>query len=343
MSNDEHYGEEELTAAGWDSIDAKTSELYPGVEPFHYGTIIKWSMGGPDPLDGVSIFRNSGDLEHWHYISYGLTELYGKESDNDEFSGYGFEFTFRLAAQAGEDQPPTWPIGLMQNLARYVFQTGNVFDYGHRIPLNSPICKDEDTLLCGAMFAVDPQLGVCQSENGQFTFLQIIGTTSDELDAAEAWNTKRFIEILAQHNPLMVTDLRRRSIMETPAIADLVKSETEKDGSSCGTLYVGDSEISTENGAKSGRELTFKLVPKDFSSVRRLIAGRLLHGRQLTLVSPDSSLLLVPAEQSDWKDEEDGYVISMSPSLVQDVLSALDSVKPRANFADLKNFVIATK
>lgn len=344
MTIDEQNGEEEFSTVGWDSIDSKVSDLYPGVEPFHYGTIIKWSVGGPDPLDGVSIFRNPGPPEHWHYVSYGLTELYSKESENEEFSGYGFEFTFRLAARSGEDTPPTWPIGLMQNLARYVFQTGNVFDYGHRIPLNSPICKGDDTLLCGAMFALDPQLGVCQSDNGQFSFLQIIGTTGDELDAAEAWNTKKFIDILAQDNQLMVTELGRKSILDNSAISSLVRSETEKDGSSCGTLYVGDSEIGTENGAKSTRELTFRLLTKDFASVRRLIAGRLLHGRQLTLVSPDSSLLLIPAERSEWKEEEEeGYVLSMSPVLVQDVLSALDAVKPRSNFADLKDFVIATK
>lgn len=340
---DDINGDEDFSAPGWDSIDAKLNELYPGVEPFHYGTIVKWSVGGPDPLDGVSIFRNPGPPDHWHFISYGLTELYDKESDNEEFSGYGFEFTFRLMAQQGEDQPPTWPIGLMQNLARYVFQTGNVFDYGHRIPLNSPILKGADTLLCGAMFAIDPQLGVMQSENGQYTFLQIIGTTADELDAAEAWNTKKFIDILAKDNPLMVSDLARRSFMDDPAIANLVQQGIESEGSSCGTLYVGDSEIGTEDSSPTTRALTFKLLPKDFASVRRLIAGRLLHGRQLTLVSQESSMLLMPADKSAWDDEEDGYVVRMSPNLVRDVLKALDAGKPRASFSDLQDFVIASK
>lgn len=41
-------------------------------------------MGGPDPLDFISMYSNEGDkerdiAEHWHYISFGLTDLYGDE------------------------------------------------------------------------------------------------------------------------------------------------------------------------------------------------------------------------------------------------------------------------
>ncbi len=343
MSND-NGEDQDFVAAGWDSIDASLTVLYPGVEPTHYGTIVKWALGGPDPLDGVSIFRNAGPPDHWHYVSYGLTELYVKESETEEFSGYGFEFTFRLAIESGEEEetPPTWPIGLMQNLARYVFQTGNVFDYGHRIPLNSPILKGSQTLLCGAMFVVDPELGIVESPNGQYCFLQIIGTTSDELDAAEAWNTKKFIDILARENKLLVTSLHRPSIMDNPEVATLIKEGIEKDGSTCGTLYVGDSEI-LEEREEASPELTFKVLEKDVASVRRLIAGRLLHGRQLTLVSPESSLVLVPADFCDWNKGNEGFVVNMSANLVKNVLSALDSGEKRCSFDELKDFVIATK
>jgi suppressor of fused len=336
--------ETEFFAPGWDSIDEKLAELYPGVEPFHYGTIVKWAMGGPDPLDGVSIFRNPGPPDHWHYVSYGLTELYEKESETKEFSGYGFEFTFRLAVEPGEDeQPPTWPIALMQNLARYVFQTGNVFDYGHRIPLGGPIDK-ANTLLCGAMFVVDRQLGIAESKNGNYSFLQVIGTTADELDAAEAWNTKKFIDLLSKDNELLVTKIHRKSVLDNPEIAKLVDQGTEKDGSSCGTLYVGDSEIVEEKTAKA-TQLSFRVLAKDVASVRRLIAGRLLHKRQLTLVSPDSAIVLLPADESNWKEDEEehGFLINLSPNLVKDILLKLDIGEKRSTFDELKNFVVEIK
>lgn len=39
-------------------------------------------LGGPDPLDYISMYANPGDENrgippHWHYISYGLSDLHG--------------------------------------------------------------------------------------------------------------------------------------------------------------------------------------------------------------------------------------------------------------------------
>ena len=45
---------------GWDAIDKAVDVLYPGAEPLHFGTVLKASMGGPDPLDGISIYQNKG-------------------------------------------------------------------------------------------------------------------------------------------------------------------------------------------------------------------------------------------------------------------------------------------
>jgi hypothetical protein len=44
-------------APGWDAIDAALDSLYGGREPLHYGTIVRFAAGGPDPLDGISVQR----------------------------------------------------------------------------------------------------------------------------------------------------------------------------------------------------------------------------------------------------------------------------------------------
>ena len=63
---------------GWDAIDEEAKRIYPGQDnPKHYAALIKWRFGGPDPLDGISIF-DGGD--YWHFVTYGLSELYEKES-----------------------------------------------------------------------------------------------------------------------------------------------------------------------------------------------------------------------------------------------------------------------
>ena len=73
-------------ALGWDAVTAEFERVYPGqTNPKHYGTLIKWALGGKDPLDGISIY-DGGD--YWHFVTYGMTELYEKEGDNDDISGF---------------------------------------------------------------------------------------------------------------------------------------------------------------------------------------------------------------------------------------------------------------
>ena len=47
-------------------------------------------------MDGVEIWKSEHGIPHWHYVTYGFTELYEKKSEDPEVSGYGFELTFRL-------------------------------------------------------------------------------------------------------------------------------------------------------------------------------------------------------------------------------------------------------
>jgi len=45
---------------GWDAINAALEPHYGDQEPLHWGTIVRWPMGGPDPLDGLSAYRAPG-------------------------------------------------------------------------------------------------------------------------------------------------------------------------------------------------------------------------------------------------------------------------------------------
>ena len=44
----ETFSEDE--SVGWDAIDAELEKLYGDTEPRHYGSIIKYWMGGEVPL-----------------------------------------------------------------------------------------------------------------------------------------------------------------------------------------------------------------------------------------------------------------------------------------------------
>ena len=83
MENDiEKNTEEEVYAPGWDAITNEFDRIYPGqTNPKHYAPMIKYEFGGNDPLRGISVY-DAGDS--WHFVSYGLTELYEKKSPNKE-------------------------------------------------------------------------------------------------------------------------------------------------------------------------------------------------------------------------------------------------------------------
>ena len=41
---------------GWDAINAALAPLYAGQEPRHFGTALPYTLGGQDPLDGISVY-----------------------------------------------------------------------------------------------------------------------------------------------------------------------------------------------------------------------------------------------------------------------------------------------
>ncbi len=91
-------------APGWDAIDAALEPLYRGRPPKHYGSLVPYRLGGPDPIHGISAWFNAAPSPHWHFVTYGFTELWGKESEDAEVSGFGFELTFRLARAEDEEE-----------------------------------------------------------------------------------------------------------------------------------------------------------------------------------------------------------------------------------------------
>jgi hypothetical protein len=290
---------EDDAAPGWDAIDAPLAPLYGEQEPQHWGTIIKWMLGGPDPLDGISAYRNDGPPQHWHFVSYGMTDLYLKESENPDVSGWGFEFTFRLARRADEEAPPIWAINYLQNLARYVFKSGNPFDHGHHIDSNGPIAGGVATNITAALFYRDPQLPPIDTPHGQVTFLQIVGITDDELEICRGWNTISFADLMRETNPLLVTDLARSSLLADESIAARVAEGQERDGSSSTGTFV-DKLSWTRAGAKYVVTITAKCA----NALIQHLRGRILHGRSFDLQGAEQTVVLV-ASDADGVDEAD--------------------------------------
>lgn len=322
-------GESELEQAGFDAISSKLAALYPGQKEFHYGVLIPYSLGGEDPLDGIGVYKSENGIPHWHYTTYGFTELYEKESDDPGTSGYGFELTFRLK-RGDEEQPPVWPMNLLQNLARYVFSSGNVFGPGHHMSCNGPIALEEDTLLTALGFRIDPELGEQDTPNGHMAFLQAVGITEGEMDAMMCWNGEKFLAALEEHLPLCVTNLSRSSQMDDPAFRIAWQTGMERDGSSTGFLYMDELGVQMDEG-----QVTLRLGAGHDRTLVNMLRARVGKGRELFLQGSDAVVLFHPGEQAGMGVENGVTALTLPEDALKELCSTL---QPHAGTYTLSTF-----
>jgi suppressor of fused len=190
-------------APGWDAIDAAMKTVHGDAEPVHEGLVPGLGLGSP--LQGVSAYA---ELDHWHFVTYGLTELFAKESEVAEISGFGYELTMRVS-RAGEDAPPGWPFELLAKVAGAAW-AGNDFAMGHRLQVGGPITGDPGCTMDAVAFVSDPSLPVwTPSPNGSFEFYELVGITPSELAEMRASSNAEVVGRLAESNPLLITDPAR--------------------------------------------------------------------------------------------------------------------------------------
>lgn len=200
-------------APGWLAIDKAIEALYPGQEPKHWAATPHYAVGGKDPIDGISFYEALRDGElYYHFVTYGFSNLYYEEElVGNDYSKFGFELTFRLKPYHLDKDGPTWVFHLIQNIARYVFKSGNWFEPYHYMPTNGQIRLDSDTSLTGIAFLLDPELGVIDTPHGEVQFLQMFGINDEEFNQlkSEKYDASSLIKIHAENNPLLITDLER--------------------------------------------------------------------------------------------------------------------------------------
>lgn len=202
------------SAPGWEAIDAEFNRIYPDQpNPLHYGTIIKYMLGGPDPLDGISVY-DAG--EFWHFVSYGLSELYTKESEDPEYSGYGIELTFKLKKSNNDEEEIKNGCGLLQYVARYIFQTGKVVLPEEYIYTKQTVGIDaqQKSNLTGFLTAADDLADTIDTPHGKVEFVTLIVATDAELRSVyESEKSKFEVRNLLQELENQLTDYNRQSLV----------------------------------------------------------------------------------------------------------------------------------
>ena len=172
---------EDDDAPGWSAIDAVFAQLYPGQAPQHWGTVMaqRVQFGGPEALDGVSAYAAEQPEPHWHWVTYGLTELYAKAGDDPARSGAGYELTMR-SPRGADETPPLWPLNVLQQLANYAQRTGRVLEPGQTFDTRGKVGPEPCTLTALA-FHADPQLPPIDTPNGSVEFVEVVALHPDEL------------------------------------------------------------------------------------------------------------------------------------------------------------------
>jgi len=315
--------DKDAVAHGWNAIDAACDTLYPGQTPKHYGTLLSYRLGGPDPLQGISAWKRADPVPHWHIVTYGFTELYEKESDDAEFSGYGFELTFRLRCAPEAEEPPMWAMNFLQNLARYVFQTGNVFKDGDWMPLNGPIAADENTLLTYAAFITDPELPAQDTPNGHMTFLQVVGLTDDEAFAARQWRTLKLLQVLQPHMPLWITDLARASLLARDGVRESIAQGTRTDGSSTGYVYTDALQWRQEKRLLQKPVTVIAIGALQVRESTTLLPLRLPFGRSFRVIGPEGSVLFAPGDSNTVRLEDNVLHVTLNDTAASEIAAVL--------------------
>lgn len=203
--------DDQVVMDGWKAIEDACLKMYPGqTNPKHYGTIISWSLGGNDPLDGISIYDGG---EYYHFVTFGLSELYEKENENKEYSGYGFELTIKLKKDGLEDEEAgiRGMCGILQAIAKITYNNDEIFQPDEYIYTGQTTGMDPSgkSLITGFITQLD-KLGEIETPNGKVQFVELIGATDAELKAIidKKLRVKELFERLGSE----YTDYKRESL-----------------------------------------------------------------------------------------------------------------------------------
>ena len=326
---------EDLEASGWEAIDKVLAPLYVGQEPKHYGTLVSYELGGPDPIRGISAYKRLEPVPHWHFITYGFTELFEKESEDKEVSGWGFELTTRIKTEPDAEEPPVWTLNFLQNLARYVFSTGNTFQSGDYMNANGPIATETDTLIRSVVFTHDPELSPIETPNGRVEFLQVVGITDDEEFAIRQWRTLKVLEVFKEHLPLFITDLDRASLLEKKDVLEKISAGASAEGSYTSHVFVDQLAWAERKSFLREPGIDITLGARQVKEIIVLLKHRLPFGREFGLIGGEFEVTFLHGVENRYEIAGNSLRLEITPDTLTEIQAVL---KPQEGIYSLSAF-----
>ncbi|RAY15902.1 hypothetical protein DPM19_09100 [Actinomadura craniellae] len=263
-----------LVYQNWEAIDVVLKERYGDADRLEWAPPVPYRPAGPTPIGRyvtnlIVAYPRTDPVPHWHLIGYAMTA---------PFEQRGYEFTLRVPRAPEDTELPGWAMPHLESLASYVARSGNDFAEGHYIEYPEPIdpARPGSEIRAGG-FALDPELGELDTALGKVTFLQFVGITTDELHAAQSWNVRGLLGALQPRLPVLLTDLDRTSLAETPEVVSAVADGARQEGSGTGFLFFHRLD------SAAGDEVRLTLGAEHVPQFTRVLPGRIPHGAPLIL------------------------------------------------------------
>lgn len=140
-----------------------------------------------------------------------------------EYSGYGFELTFKLKMTEEQKKRKKRDFdikerelknicSILQELARYVFETGEIFQPNEYIWTGQKegIDSNKKSKITGFVTTLD-MAGEISTPNGKVQFVELVGATDNELKNIDSNKLK--VEELLKKLKTDITDYNRKSII----------------------------------------------------------------------------------------------------------------------------------
>lgn len=289
-----------------------------------------FTKAASEPLEAIAVFSSSAEHPYWTYVTYGLSDLNEKESEDPNLSGYGFELTFRLRARNDELAPPQWPCDLLNNLARTVFQFGSGLKPGFAHVLDGPIETGSTTRITAFTVVEDPELASLKTPNGEVSFLQILGLTPDELDLLTRCNHELFLDAAKRLlGPLLITDLNRVSLLEDFSFKESVNQNSSTNARSRGTISCPSAEWFFMTRATVSLPLSIAGAVKD------LLPELLSTGSNLTIQGADCKIIFRPAKKESFAIEDADLILELPVSTAKAFADKLQHVSSTLTFDNI--------
>jgi hypothetical protein len=152
----------------------------------------------------------------------------------------------------------------------------------------------------------------------------------------KAWDTNRFIALLAERSPKLITDVQRSSFLSEVEFARRVAEGTARDGSSTAILFVDRLEI----GAGADQRHVLKIGAHPAETLVPVLASRLSHGHALEVRGPGVSVTFEPADDNAVTVEGQEARIRATPAAASELARALRPERGRRELRELPRLVV---